>query len=67
MDKFILTCLKNKIWVTWLPAHSSYLSQPLNVNVFTILKRKYRALTDDLIILTDADNLTKEDFLVYYG
>ena len=62
----MLTCLENKIWVVWLPAHSSHLSQPLDVNVFTTLKRKYRALTDDLAILTDADNLTKEDFLAYY-
>ena len=47
----------------WLPAYSSHLSQPLDVNIFVTLKRKYRALMDDLVILTDADNLTKEDFL----
>ena len=63
----MLTCLENKIWVAWLLAHSSHLSQPLDVSVFAALKRKYRALTDDLVMLTDADNLTKEDFLVCYG
>ena len=51
----------------WFLAHFSHLSQPLNVNVFITLKRKYRTLTDNLIILTNADNLTKEDFLAYYG
>ena len=63
----MLRCLKNKIWLAWLPAHSSHATQPLDVGVFSPLKRRYRALTDELALLTDADDLTKEDFLECYG
>ena len=66
-DEFMLRCLENKVWVAWLPAHSSHATQPLDVGVFSFLKRRYRAHTDELALLTDADDLTKGDFLECYG
>ncbi|KAM5529280.1 transposase [Fusarium oxysporum f. sp. phaseoli] len=35
----------NKIWLSWLPSHSSHITQPLDVAVFGPLKRYYRQLT----------------------
>jgi 4-hydroxybenzoate polyprenyltransferase len=35
----------NKIWLPWLPSHSSHITQPLDVAVFGPLKRYYRQLT----------------------
>ena len=66
-DEFMLQCLENKVWVAWLPAHSSHATQPLDVGVFSFLKRRYRAHTDELALLTNADDLAKEDFLECYG
>ena len=63
----MLECLENKIWVAWLPAHSSHITQPLDVGVFSALKRRYRTHTDDLAMLTNADSISKEDFLDCYG
>ena len=67
IDEFILRCLENKVWVAWLLAHSSHATQPLDVGVFSFLKRRYRAHTNELALLTDADDLTKGDFLECYG
>ena len=69
-DEFMLKCLENKIWIAWLPAHLSHITQPLDVGVFSFLKRRYRALVDELALQTDADDIidmTKEDFLECYG
>jgi hypothetical protein len=66
-DDFMQACLENKIWIAWLPAHSSHATQPLDVGVFSFLKRRYRSHTDELALLTSADDLTKEDFLECYG
>jgi 4-hydroxybenzoate polyprenyltransferase len=35
----------HKIWLTWLPSHSSHITQPLDVAVFGPLKTYYRQFT----------------------
>lgn len=37
-------CEEHKILTLYMPAHSSYILQPLNVGCFSPLKRKYRSL-----------------------
>ncbi|KAK7990486.1 transposase [Apiospora arundinis] len=41
-DEFMITCLDHKIWVLYLPAHTSHILQPLDLGLFYILKRRFR-------------------------
>ena len=40
--EFMVECFSNKIWLVFLPAHTSHVLQPLDVGVFSALKRYYR-------------------------
>jgi hypothetical protein len=65
-DAFMLACQQNKIWLRPLVPHSSHVTQPLDVGVFSSLKIHYRNNTDDIALLSNADSLLKEDFLECY-
>ena len=40
--EFMELCLMNRIWVVYLPSHSSQAFQPLDVGVFNYFKRRFR-------------------------
>ncbi|KAK8091202.1 transposase [Apiospora phragmitis] len=46
-EEFKQACLTAKIWINYLPAHTSQVSQPLDVGPFSVLKRKFRAYLRD--------------------
>jgi hypothetical protein len=48
-----------------MPAHSSYLLQPLDIGYFAVLKRSYGSLVDQKIRLS-VNHIDKLDFLVAY-
>jgi len=41
-DDFMWECYKNNIYLLFLPPHSSHVLQPLNLSVFSVIKRAYR-------------------------
>lgn len=41
-DAFMLACLEAKIWLDFLPAHTSHVLQPLDLGSFSVLKTIYR-------------------------
>ena len=62
-EEFLLLCLINKIWILFLPAHSSHVFQPLDVGVFAVLKRKYRSYLRNRLFGRLSEDVEKEDFL----
>ncbi len=47
--KFKLYCQQNNIITLYMPLHSSYLLQPLDVSCFRPLKQAYGCQVEDLI------------------
>jgi hypothetical protein len=43
--KLMIKAWVNNVWLSWLPSHSSYITQPLDVTVFGPLKTYYRQET----------------------
>ena len=43
-DEFMLACFEAKVWLNFLPAHTSQVLQPLDLGPFSVLKRAYRRL-----------------------
>ena len=41
-EEFMLACLEAKVWLDFLPAHTSQVLQPLDLGSFSVLKRSYR-------------------------
>lgn len=66
-DEFLLICQKHRVWIACLPAHSSHITQPLDLSVFCSLKTRYRQYTDDVALTSAADSISKEDFLFCYA
>lgn len=60
------TAFRNKIWLVWLPAHSSHITQPLDVGVFSSLKSTYRTAVDDYFFESGGGDSSKETFLQCY-
>ena len=48
-DAFETYCQNNNIITLCLPLHSSYITQPLNVRYYSVLKRMYRQEIKDFI------------------
>ena len=65
-DEFLLECQAHRIWLAFLPPHSTHITQPLDVSVFSSLKTQYRQFRDDVALLSNADKISKEDFLMCY-
>ena len=38
----MMACLAAKVWLNFLPAHTSQVLQPLDLGPFSVLKRAYR-------------------------
>ena len=41
-EEFVLECFEAKVWLDFLPAHTSQVLQPLDLGPFSVLKRAYR-------------------------
>ena len=58
-------CKDHAIITLCLPAHSSHLTQPLNVGCFNVLKRAYSKELE-LFIQASIDHITKVEFLIAF-
>ena len=63
---FLLLCKQNKVYLLYLPAHSSHVLQPLDLAPFSVIKTKYRRQIQDLSSLDDAAPVKKERFITCY-
>jgi DDE superfamily endonuclease. len=63
--QFDQICSENDIIPICMPAHSSYLLQPLDVGCFAVLKRSYGGLIDQKMRL-GINHIDKLDFLAVY-
>ncbi|KAF7564356.1 HTH-Tnp-Tc5 multi-domain protein [Pyrenophora tritici-repentis] len=63
---FLWTCKKNKVYLLFLPAHASHILQPLDLSVFSVVKRFYRQQIQALSYLDDAAPVKKERFITAY-
>src|SRR5436190_4911448 len=66
-DDFMFDCFQQNIFLVFLPPHSSHVLQPLDVGVFSALKRAYRKHLSDLAVLTDSTPVGKLNFLRCYA
>lgn len=64
--EFLWTCKQNKVYLLFLPAHSSHVLQPLDLSVFSVVKRFYRQQIQTLSYLDDAAPVKKERFITAY-
>jgi hypothetical protein len=60
---FLWACKQNKVYLLFLPAHSSRVLQPLDLSVFSVVKRFYR---QQIQALDDAAPVKKERFITAY-
>ncbi|KAM5344602.1 hypothetical protein ACJ41O_013137 [Fusarium nematophilum] len=63
---FMWECYINDIYILYLPPHCSHLLQPLDLTVFSVLKRAYRKEVQRLVGITDESALGKALFLKCY-
>lgn len=64
---FLFECFKARIYLLFLPAHSSHITQPLDLSVFSPLKQGYRRNLRQLEGYTLANPIGKELFLTIYA
>ena len=58
-DEFMWLCFLNKVYLIFLPPHSSHVLQPLDLAVFAPLKQFYRKLVNNMTLWSDASALGK--------
>jgi len=63
---FLWKCLENNIYLLFLPAHTSHVLQPLDLTIFSALKRAYRKELQKLNSLLDSTSIGKRNFLICY-
>lgn len=66
-EEFMWTCLINKIYIVFLPSHSSHAWQPLDVGVFSVLKRRFRYWFRERCYGRASEATDKTDFLWALG
>ena len=64
--EFLWKCLEYNIYLLFLPAHTSHVLQPLDLMVFSSLKRAYRKELQKLSSLIDSTLISKRNFFIYY-
>ncbi|RYO76737.1 hypothetical protein DL764_010281 [Monosporascus ibericus] len=62
-EEFMWTCLINRIYIVFLPSHSSHVWQPLDVGVFSVLKRRFRYWFRERCYGRSSEATDKTDFL----
>ncbi|SCN90426.1 related to transposase [Fusarium fujikuroi] len=65
-EDFLWECYNNNIYLLFLPAHASHVLQPLDIAVFSPLKRAYRYLLLDLTSISNDSYVGKITFLYTY-
>ena len=65
-EEFMWECYTNDVYLLYLPPHSSHITQPLDVSVFSALKAAYRRFLGDLALLCDSSPIGKTGFLRCY-
>ncbi len=65
-DDFMYECFKNKIYLLFLPAHTSHVLQPLDLSVFGPLKSYYRAEITAISYLSETTPIGKVAFIKAY-
>jgi DDE superfamily endonuclease/Tc5 transposase-like DNA-binding protein/Psq-like protein len=63
---FMYLCFKHNIHLLFLPPHTSHVLQPLDLSVFSSMKRSYRKEIGFLSGLTDSSPVGKQNFLICY-
>jgi hypothetical protein len=64
---FMYECKRNKIQLVYLPPHTSHVTQPLDLTIFSAIKARYRSLVQELAALDDAAKVKKERFIWGYN
>ena len=64
--EFLWRCLEHNIYLLFLLAHTSHVLQPLDLTIFSSLKRAYRKELQKLSSLIDSTPMDKRNFLIYY-
>jgi hypothetical protein len=64
--EFMMKCTTNKIIPYYLIPHASHILQPLDLTVFSSLKRKYRAIINQYSYLDELAPIKKQLFLEQY-
>jgi hypothetical protein len=63
---FMYLCFQHNIHLLFLPPHTSHVLQPLDLSVFSSMKRSYRKEIGFLSSLTDSSPVGKQNFLICY-
>jgi hypothetical protein len=66
-DEFMIECALNNVYLPFLPAHTSHITQPLDVGCFSSLRAEYRRLVGNFVALTNKTKLGKARFLEFYS
>ena len=65
-DEFMVSCAMNKVYLAPLPPHSSHVTQPLDISVFSPLKSYYRKSLDKFGNDDIGSAVSKQNFLCAY-
>jgi hypothetical protein len=66
-EEFMYEARKNRVYLLYLPPHTSHILQPLDVSVFGPLKRAYHSKISEIISLDDNSTVKKRHFnTIYY-
>jgi DDE superfamily endonuclease len=60
---FMYECKTNKIQLSFLPPHTSHVTQPLDLTCFSSIKMRYRKDIQELAALDDSAKVKKERFI----
>lgn len=64
---FMYQCFINNIQLLYMPSHSSHLVQPLDVGVFSVLKRRYRTELANLLSYVETQLIQRLEFIKCYA
>ncbi|GAP89887.1 putative transposase [Rosellinia necatrix] len=65
-DEFLALCVANKVWLVFYEPHCSHVLQPLDVGVFSAVKKRLKKLLRETLNATLGIMGTKEDVLLCY-
>ena len=64
---FMYQCYMANVQLVYMPSHSSHILQPLDVGVFSSLKRNYRKEIADLLRFVEITPVQRAQFIKYYS
>ena len=66
-DQFLAACVVQRVFISLLPAHSSHVTQPLDVGCFTPLKQYFRTALEEFYCQDFGSATSKRNFLIAYA